>query len=381
MSAEAEPPATLSTERPARDFRIDLARGLSLWLIYLDHIPNNVLSRLTPRNFGFSDAAEIFIFISGFTCGLVYGKLARHDGLTAATAHAWRRTWQIYVAAIVLFVIYAAEVSLAAAGRGELLDETNLAAFLRDPGTALLQLLTLRYAPVNMDALPLIIVMHLVLPAMLVGLLHAPRTMLAGSAALYALAHHFDWSIAAYPNGTVYFNPLDWQLLFAIGAWCGFGQITSIAGALRAPATAIACLALLALSLVVVIGWQWPALQFPLPDTVAAMIYPIDKSNLDLLRLLHFLALAILVWRFIPSNFAMLQTRWLLPIIRCGEYSLVLFCLGVLLAFAAHVILLDLSGGLIMQILVGLGGIGVMIGTATLLAKADRTSNEHPRTI
>jgi hypothetical protein len=41
-----------------RDFRIDLLRGLSLWLIFLDHIPETYLNHLTPKNFGFSDAAE-----------------------------------------------------------------------------------------------------------------------------------------------------------------------------------------------------------------------------------------------------------------------------------------------------------------------------------
>ena len=33
-----------------RDLRLDLFRGLALWLIFLDHIPTNIVSWLTIRN-------------------------------------------------------------------------------------------------------------------------------------------------------------------------------------------------------------------------------------------------------------------------------------------------------------------------------------------
>jgi hypothetical protein len=49
-----------------RDLRLDLFRGLANWAIFLDHIPNNTVAWLTTRNYGFSDAADIFVFISGF---------------------------------------------------------------------------------------------------------------------------------------------------------------------------------------------------------------------------------------------------------------------------------------------------------------------------
>ena len=57
-----------------RDLRLDLFRGLALWLIFLDHVPNNILAWFTIRNYGFSDATEIFIFISGYTAAFVYGR-------------------------------------------------------------------------------------------------------------------------------------------------------------------------------------------------------------------------------------------------------------------------------------------------------------------
>jgi hypothetical protein len=48
-----------------RDVRLDLFRGLANWAIFLDHIPHEVLSWITTRNYGFSDAADLFVFISG----------------------------------------------------------------------------------------------------------------------------------------------------------------------------------------------------------------------------------------------------------------------------------------------------------------------------
>src|ERR1700693_5290305 len=82
---------------PDRDFRIDLFRGLSLWLIFLDHIPEAFLNKLTPRNFGFSDAAEILVFLSGLASGIVYGRVARESGAGMAAVRAFRLGVEIYV--------------------------------------------------------------------------------------------------------------------------------------------------------------------------------------------------------------------------------------------------------------------------------------------
>src|SRR6266567_3201056 len=94
-----------------RDLRLDLFRGLALWLIYLDHIPQNVVNWVTIRNYGFSDAAEIFVFISGYTAAFVYGRAMQDRGFVVATARILRRVWQIYVAHVFLFAIFLAEIS------------------------------------------------------------------------------------------------------------------------------------------------------------------------------------------------------------------------------------------------------------------------------
>jgi hypothetical protein len=105
---------SLQAKAAERDLRIDLFRGLALWLIFLDHIPGNIVSWITIRNYGFSDAAEIFIFISGYTAALVYGRTMRDHGFAMAAAQILRRTWQVYVAHVFLFALYVAEVMYAA---------------------------------------------------------------------------------------------------------------------------------------------------------------------------------------------------------------------------------------------------------------------------
>src|SRR2546430_12452785 len=53
-----------------RDLRLDVCRGIALWFIFLDHVPNNIESWLTMRNYGFCDNTEMLIFASTLTCAL-----------------------------------------------------------------------------------------------------------------------------------------------------------------------------------------------------------------------------------------------------------------------------------------------------------------------
>ena len=94
-----------------RDLRLDLFRGLALWLIFLDHIPANIVNWITIRNYGFSDAAEIFVFISGYTAAFVYGRAMQQRGVIVASARILKRAWQVYVAHVFIFVIFMAEIA------------------------------------------------------------------------------------------------------------------------------------------------------------------------------------------------------------------------------------------------------------------------------
>src|SRR6476469_633147 len=201
-----------------RDLRIDAFRGIALWGIFLDHIPNNVGSWVTLRNYGFSDAAEVFMFVSGVTCALAYGKARRCEGWTAVIRRTLRRSWDIYVAFLLLTLACAVLVHVA--GGGRLADESNTRILLDHPGATLAHAAILQYRPVNTDVLPIFVLLHLLFAPLLWLLLRVPNVTLGASLLLYALVHVFGWTVPAWPNNAWFFNPLAWQLLVVLGAWC-----------------------------------------------------------------------------------------------------------------------------------------------------------------
>ena len=114
-------------------------------------------------------------------------------------------------------------------------------------------------------------------------------------------------------------------------------------------------------------SWRIKPLEALIPQVLEHLLYPPDKSNLDPLRLLHFLAVAVLAARLFPRDWRALKTPVMRGAIRCGQNSLPVYCLGVLLAFVSHMALLDISDGIAMQIALSVGGIMAMIVSATLL--------------
>ena len=367
--AAAGPIAT--TPAAERDLRLDLFRGLALWLIYLDHIPSNVVSWVTIRNYGLSDATEIFIFISGYTAAFVYGRAMTERGFVVASARILKRAWQIYVAHVFLFTIYLAQIAYVARGFQNPLyaEETGIMDFLQQPDVAIIEALLLRFKPANMDVLPLYIVLLILFPPILFLLQRASTLALATSAAIYAATWEFGWNLPAFPNGVWYFNPFAWQLLFVFGAWCALGGAERLSGLLHSRITLSLAIAYLLFCLALVLTWHFPRLeQQYMPKLLMDAIYPIDKTNLDVLRFAHFLALAAVVVYFVPQNAPWLRSRWVRPAILCGQHSLEIFCLGVFLAFAAHFVKVEVSGGILMQILVSVLGILIMVATAKLIS-------------
>jgi hypothetical protein len=367
--AAASAPAIAFPAVGERELRLDLFRGLALWLIFIDHLPPNILTWFTIRNYGFSDATEIFIFISGYTAAFVYGRAMLQVGFVVATARILRRVWQIYVAHVFLFTIFLAEISYVATSFENPLysEEMGIMDFLKQPDVTIVQALLLRFRPVNMDVLPLYIVLMLFLPLILWLMKWKADVTLALSALIYALTWHFDWYLTAYPNGFWFFNPLAWQLLFVFGAWCAMGGAQRMSRLLSSPVTMWICFAYLFAAFCVALTWSVPQLG-RLPRIVEQWMYPIDKTDLDVLRFAHFLALAAITVRFLPRDWPGLKSPWLRPLILCGQHSLEIFCLGVFLAFAGHFVLAEISGGAAMHLLVSISGILIMWGMAWLIS-------------
>jgi hypothetical protein len=354
----------LPPEGFGRDPRIDACRGIALWWIFLDHIPNNIGSWLTLRNYGFSDAAELFMFISGVTCALAYDRARRCEGWSGVIRRSLRRGWDIYAAFLLLTLACAIMVYLA--GRDHLADESNTRVLLEHSGAALAHAAVLQYRPVNTDILPIFVVYHVLFAPLLWLLLRVPNVTLGASLLLYALVHVFGWTVSTWPNNVWFFNPLAWQLLIVLGAWWVIEGKRLRPWVTSRTALVLAVL-YLAFSFIIALSWSIKSLEPPVPQTLTNLLFPVDKSNLSPLRVLHFLALAILAVRFVPHTWRGLMTPVMRGAMRCGENSLPIYCLGVLLALASHVALLDISDGLPMQIALSLGGILMMIVAAMLL--------------
>ncbi|MBR1167753.1 MULTISPECIES: OpgC domain-containing protein [Bradyrhizobium] len=361
-----------------RELRLDLFRGLALWLIFIDHLPPSLLTWFTIRNYGLSDATEIFIFISGYTAAFVYGRAMLESGVLIATARILRRVWQIYVAHVFLFTIFLAEISYVATRFENPLytEEMGIMDFLKQPDVTIVQALLLRFRPVNMDVLPLYIVLMLALPLILWSMKWRPDVTLGLSVLLYAVTWEYDLYLSAYPNGFWAFNPFAWQLLFVFGAWCALGGARRMSRILASPVTMWISIAYLVAAFYVTLTWYVPQLSQFMPKRIEQWMYPIDKTDLDVLRFTHFLALAALTVRFLPRDWPGLKSRWLRPLILCGQHSLEIFCLGVFLAFAGHFVLAEVSGGPAMHALISLSGILIMWGVAWVISWYKRVADK-----
>ncbi|MDO8533292.1 MAG: OpgC domain-containing protein [Xanthobacteraceae bacterium] len=352
-----------------RDLRLDFFRGLSLWFIFIDHVPSNTMGWLTVRNFGFSDAAEIFVFISGYTAAFVYGPVMRERGFVVGTARILKRAWQIYVAFVFLSVIYIAEIAYIANSFENPLfaEEMDVLHFLQKPEVVLVEVLRLRFLLPNVDVLPLYIVLMLWLPPMLWLILRSPYLALGISIAIYAAAKAMGWNLTLYPLDRVwFFNPFAWQLLFLAGAWCAVGGVKWLTPFLRSNILTALCVLYLLFALSMHLTWFIPAITPQLPNWL--LIFPLDKTGLSPLRFAHFFALAILVVRFVPVDAVLLRSLWAQPLIMCGRHSLEVFCLGVFLSFTAHFMLVEVSGRVAMQVFVSLSGILIMVALAGLMS-------------
>ena len=360
-----------------RDHRIDLFRGLSLWLIFIDHIPEVYLNRITPKNFGFSDAAEILVFLSGVASGMVYTPIARQSGLRIALQRAIRRGFEIYFAQLCTIALLLLTASLLAIWQPDLLHHANVAVFFADPFEAAWQAVTMRYSPVNLDPLLLMITLHFALVVVLLGILRYPAATLMASALLYVTSHLLDWYIAAYPAGQVYFNPMNWQFLYVIGVWWGAKPAHAALRYLDLKLWMLLAVGYVAFSFFIALGWQFHSLEAYVPAPIFRLIYPIDKGHMDILRLLHFFALASVIRKVLPADVPDRWQHYLRPVLWCGEHPLAVYCASVLLSFAGHAFLRMAWNNLLTQALVTLGGIVIMTGIAARLAHLNQSRGSH----
>jgi len=365
-----------------RDLRLDLFRGIANWAIFLDHIPDNVVNWITTRNYGFSDAADLFVFISGYTASFVYARMMLERGFIVGATRLTKRVWQLYVAHIILFVIYIVAIGYVAFRYSDpdIISEFNLAGLAGDNAIETLrQGLLLKFKPVNLDVLPLYIVLMGLFPPVLWMMLRRPGFTMLGSIALWLAARYFGWNLPAYPGGSWYFNPYCWQVLFVFGSWCALGGAVRSRSIIDAPATLYFCIAYLIFAMVMTMAGKSPQFGALFPHWLYDTFNPNDKTNLAPYRFVHFAVIVILVIRFVPKDWPGLEWRVFDPIVVCGQQSLAVFCVGVFLSFVGHFELMLSSGSLFAQIFVSVTGIAIMTIVAYYISWSKRQDKPPPK--
>jgi hypothetical protein len=340
-----------------RDLRIDLLRGLALWMIFVDHVPGNVARLFTYHQLGFSNAAEIFVFLSGVSCSLAYGRILGQQGFVAAQGRAIRRALHIYLGyflvTAVSFVLFFNCRSLGC--QDSFTTDPDFAFLISAPLSAFFATIRLAYMPGFIDILPLYMVLVVFAPVAIFGLRRCAPLVFGASAALW-IAVGLVPSLNFLSQST--FNPLSWQLLFCAGLWVGERYYGRDATFRPNSYIAALCGAVIVANLIargIYNAERVGALHLANDWLAATMGGARQASNEHILRLSHFLAVA-----YITAGYALRPDAQLLrsplakPLIWCGQQSLYVFCLGALLSQVMTMYIENFHAGIANQLAMNL---------------------------
>jgi hypothetical protein len=321
-----------------RDPRLDVFRGICLVMIFLNHVPGTVFEEFTSRNFGFSDAAEGFVLMSGIAAGLAYSADFRATSMRLWTglARVWRRVWTLYLVHILTtFAALAVAGSVALwLNNSELLFENQMKWVWLDPLRTLIGLVILTHQFGYVNILPLYLVLLAVAPLLLFLAWRYPLWLMAVSVAVWLAAGIWRLGPPNYPSsGVWFFNPLAWQVIFITGLLTGvamkdgrrFVPIRRWLQVLTGIFLVYAALSVQFPAVSKITGnTLWLAKEtFNLPWNLTAF----DKTYVTGPRLLHILALA-----YFLSSFAVIRracAHWIAtPFELLGRQALPVFALG-----------------------------------------------------
>ncbi|MCK9607580.1 MAG: OpgC domain-containing protein [Methylomonas sp.] len=355
-----------------RNLQLDFFRGLALMIIFINHMPFNPWFAYTPSRLGPSDAAETFVFLSGFAAAIAFGRTFKQAGIALGSIRVLFRCSQIYLAHLVSFLLMSTLVVIVTSW-----DATHatwhldkLKYFFDHTPQALLALASLKYVPNFIDILPMYLVILLWLP--MVWALSRIHVILAlgFSVSLYVAALYFGWELTADPStGRVwYFNPFCWQLVFFTG-------FAFSSGWLPIPpyrhSLMMLCMAyvIFCYPLENAFGYN----RLPWFAAVREQWEPLlNKNHLGVLRYLHFLAMTYLLSHFMRKHAHWLESKPAREVIALGRQSLPIFILGICLSFLGGVLLEGSHADFIDSLWVNLAGLGLMVLSARLLNWLDQ---------
>ena len=356
-----------------RDARVDVLRGFALLTIFIDHIPRNGPALFTLHSLGFSDAAEIFVLLAGYSSMVAYGGLFQRVGTWLTLLRIARRCLRIYLfqAGLLFSTLIIVRVWMDATG---LVPRFGVRPLLEmGLWQGLLRGLALNALPNYLDILPLYIVLLALFPVIHYGMRRGVWGVLALSATFWLAAnvdHHLNLPNAVAVDDGWYFNPFAWQFLFVIGA--ALALALKARDGLLPRRTWATCAAWAYLGFALLQGGSWS--EWGLPDLRPFAIDQPDKGHVVPLRLIDMLALTYLL--FSSEAVRRLSSHRLLhPLDACGRHSLEIFAAGCLAALIGRVLYRSFDAVWPLQIAVNLSGIVLMLGLGLLLdARARRES-------
>ena len=371
-------------------------RGIALLSIFVDHIPQNRLADFTLQNFGFSDAAEVFVLLAGFSATHAYNSVFERQGLTVGLRRVFLRCLQIYGVQVALLLGTLVFVALWEKIYG--VQSIVLEPLLRDGWKGALRGVSLRALPAYLDILPLYILLLAAFPVIRFGMARSLAGSLAASAALYAAANlwHLNLRNIVDPADAShwYFDPFTWQFLFVLGCGLAIAMRQGRTLMRRPPAALRAlCWLYVAGALLVLDAWKlWPP---PLPgdfygtSPLIGVFGNEPKTYVSPWRLFDVLALSYLV---LTSAMMTRVATWpvLRPVVACGRNSLPVFALGCILALFGRLTFQTYGVTVDAQIAVNVLGLGAMLvlGVALDARRARRAARpqgemslDAPRTV
>lgn len=352
-----------------RDARIDVVRGLALLIIFINHMPGNAIAAYMPHNFGFSDAADIFVLLAGVSAALAYGGLIEQRGFSLAALKLGGRLWTLYIAHIAVFIIVCGVVATAVTQTQNPLyiEAINIQPFFRDTVEALIGALTLTYQPSYLDILPLYIVLLALFPAIYYAVRISPLLALAFSLTIWQAALALELNLPNGSAGVWFFNPFAWQVVFTLGVIIGRAAQLGL-GAPRLVWLDVAAVAFIAFAWIVKVSAGNPTGIGALNDWVDSVQLGSDKTNLAWARLLHLGALAWLAIRWLPGGAAMGKSGVGRALAAAGQNSLYVFCVGIVLSIIGQIVLAETSFALGVQLLICSAGITILTGLGIFLS-------------
>jgi hypothetical protein len=360
----------MTTNAANRIDGIDFWRGFALVTIFIDHAPENIFQHVTQMNFGFSDAAELFVFLSGASVALAYGSRFFRGETAAAIRAVFRRAFTLYWVQVLISLLTIAIFAAAALwwDNDDLIDDDDRDTVVSSPLRGISAILALAHQFGNVNILPLYIVLLLITPALLVLARRNDWLMLLASGLIYLAARVFELNIPSWPlDGGWYFNPLAWQFIFAIGLFVG--RRLRCGGIPFDHRLFTLCLAVLVGTFAVLTD------GFGLvPGLLTDMreVLDLTKTHLGLARLVHFLALAYVIGH--SGLTQLLRRTWVFsPLALMGRHSLPVFATGCVLTAIGEVIVEtrpeDFSYPLTLGAAVVAGGVLAHYAVARMLAR------------